>query len=101
MPEAMLTLVVPADVAQAVEDILLEHPELVAGFTTAHADGHGLSVRLGGAAEQVSGHAPRLSIQMIGEIERLQAVPAVLRASLPHARLYYWLVPVLESGRLT
>lgn len=100
MPDVLLTLIVPAGVAQQVEDLLLEHPEWVAGFTASAADGHGSAVRLVEPAELVSGHSPRTQIQAVGEAEKLRAALALLRDRLPHARLYYWLVPVLESGRI-
>lgn len=100
MTDALLTLIMPADIAQAVEDVLFEHPELVPGFTTSSAAGHGSSVRLVEAAELVSGHAPRTQVQMVGDLRNLQAVLALLRDQLPHARLFYWLLPVLASGRV-
>lgn len=100
MPEALLSLVVPADIVQPVEDLLLEHPDLVAGFTTSAADGHGASVRLVEPRELVSGHAPRCLVQMVGEADKLQTLLALLRTEMPHVNLFYWLVPVLASGRL-
>lgn len=100
MPDALLTLVMPADIAQQVEDLLLEHPELIGGFTTSAANGHGSSVHLVGPAELVSGHSPRIQIQTVGEPECLRAVLGLLRQRLPRVNLFYWLVPVLECGRI-
>lgn len=100
MPEVLLSLVVPADIAQQVEDLLLEHPELAAGFTSAAVDGHGSSVRLVEAAELVSGRSPRVQIQTVGDPEKLRAMLAVLGERLPHANIFYWLAPVIESGHI-
>lgn len=100
MPDALLTLVMPVDIAQQVEDLLLERPELIGGFTTSAADGHGSSVRLVEPSELVSGHSPRLQIQTVGEPARLQAALDLLRQRLPHANIFYWLVPVLDCGRI-
>lgn len=101
MSKALLSLVLPAEIAQQLEDLLLENPELVSGFTTGAVDGHGHSVRLTAAAELVSGHSPRLQFQIVGEPARLQAVLALVRENLPQAGIFYWLVPVLESGRIS
>lgn len=100
MSEILLTLIVPADVARQVEDLLLEHPELVSGFTSRPVAGHGSAVQLVEPAELVSGHSPRMQVQTVGEESRMQAVLALLRDRLPHANIFYWLMPVLESGRI-
>lgn len=100
MTDAVLSLVVPAPAAQALEDLLLDHPELVHGFTTADANGHGASVHLAEAAELVSGHAPRQLVQMVGTVAEMQAIVALVRRELAHANIFYWLAPVLESGRI-
>jgi hypothetical protein len=100
MSDLLLTLVMPADIAQQVEDLLLEHPELIAGFTTSAANGHGSAVHLVEPAELVSGHSPRIQIQTVGEVEKLRAALDLLRETLPRANVFYWLVPVLESGRI-
>lgn len=100
MPDVLLSLTLPDDLAQHVEDLLLAHPELVPGFTTSHAAGHGAGVTLSDAAELVAGHAPRTQFRIIGDEAALRGVLALLKAELPHANLYYWLVPVIEAGHL-
>ncbi|MGV0977027.1 MAG: DUF3240 family protein [Azonexus sp.] len=37
---------------------------------------------------------------MVGPEERLRAVLALIKADLPQANVFYWLVPVIEMGRL-
>ena len=100
MDLVLLSLVMPVDVAERVEDLLLMHPELVPGFTSTLVDGHGSAVRLQAPAEQVSGHAPRQQIQVVGPLEALRSMLELLRADLPHAGVFYWLTPVFEAGRL-
>ena len=100
MPDVLLTLVMPEDVAQHVEDLLLGRPDLIAGFTATHVDGHGSAVRLVEARELVRGHAPRIQIQTVGSEEAMRAALALIRHELPQANVFYWLLPVLESGRL-
>ncbi|MBP9713090.1 MAG: DUF3240 family protein [Sterolibacterium sp.] len=100
MTDALLTLVVPTHLAEAVEDLLLAHPELVAGFTASHADGHGSQAQLTSTEERVAGHAPRMAIATVGPLSQLQALLALLKAQLPHANLYYWLTPVIARGTL-
>lgn len=100
MPEVLLSLTLPEDIAQEVEDLLLSRPDLVHGFTVSRADGHGAGVSLSAASELVSGHSPRMQIRMIGDEAELRGVLAMLKDELPGANLYYWLVPVIEAGRL-
>lgn len=100
MPDVVLTLVMPTDIAQQMEDLLLEHPELVSGFCVSVVEGHGSSVQLVGPGELVSGHSPRVQIQTVGDPERLQALLSVIRGEYPHANIFFWLVPALEVGRI-
>jgi len=100
MTDVLLTLTMPEDIAEHVEDLLLSRPDLVTGFTAAHADGHGTVVRLVEPAELVRGHSPRVQIQSVGTAASMQAVLALLRQELPKANIFYWLLPVIEVGRL-
>jgi hypothetical protein len=96
----LLTLVAPNDIAQHVEDLLLTRPDLIRGFTASKADGHGSVVELHEAAELVAGHAPRTLIRTVGPEASMRAVLALLKENLPHTNIYYWLIPVIEAGRL-
>jgi hypothetical protein len=100
MADVLLSLTLPNDVAQHVEDLLLSRPDLVPGFTTSAAEGHGSVVQLVEPGELVAGHSPRTQIRMVGPEENMRAVLALLKAQLPRANLFYWLVPVIEMGRL-
>ena len=100
MADVLLSLVMPNDIAQHVEDLLLSRPDLVPGFTSSHADGHGSSVALVEPGELVAGHSPRTQIRMVGPEEDMRAVLALIKAELPRANVFFWLVPVIEMGRL-
>ncbi|QID19353.1 DUF3240 domain-containing protein [Nitrogeniibacter mangrovi] len=100
MPDVLLTLVMPNDIAQHVEDLLLSHPDLVRGFTACQAEGHGASVPLVQPEELVSGHAPRTEIQTVGPEPSMRAVLELIHTHLPGANVFYWLQPVLAMGRL-
>ncbi len=100
MADVLLSLTMPNDVAQHVEDLLLSRPDLVRGFTASIAEGHGAVVPLVEAAELVSGHSPRTQIRTVGSEESMRAVLALIKAELPQANVFYWLVPVIEVGRL-
>jgi len=100
MTDVLLSLTMPEDVAQEVEDLLLSRPDLVAGFTAIQVDGHGSVVRLVRADELVRGHSPRVQIQSVGTAASMQAVLALLRQEMPKANIFYWLLPVAEVGRL-
>lgn len=100
MTDILLSLTMPNDVAQDVEGLLLSRPDLVRGFTASVAEGHGSAIRLVEPAELVSGHSPRKQIRIIGEESAMRAVLALIKSELPRARVFYWLVPVIEAGQL-
>lgn len=100
MSDVLLSLTLPTGMAQDIEDLLLAHPALVPGFTTSQADGHGSAVRLVEPAELVRGHSPRTQFRLVGSLADMQAILALLKEHYPHANIFYWIVPVLEFGRI-
>lgn len=100
MADVLLSLTMPNDVAQLVEDLLLSRPDLVRGFTASIAEGHGAVVPLVEPGELVSGHSPRTQIRMVGPEEQMRSVLELIKSELPRANVFFWLVPVLEMGRL-
>jgi len=100
MADVLLSLTMPNDVAQHVEDLLLTRPDLIRGFTASVAEGHGSVVPLVEPAELVSGHSPRTQIRTVGPEDSMRAVLALIKGELPHANIFYWLMPVIEVGRL-
>ena len=100
MADVLLSLTMPDDVAEHVKDLLLSRPDLVRGFTASHAEGHGSVVPLVAPSELVSGHSPRTQIRAVGTEEDMRAVLAMIKAELPNTNIFFWLVPVIEMGRL-
>ena len=100
MADVLLSLTVTNDIAQHVEDLLLARPDLLSGFTTSTAEGHGSVVQLLEPGELVAGHSPRTQIRTVGTDEDMRAVLALIKESAPGANVFFWLVPVIEMGRL-
>ena len=100
MADVLLSLTLPNNIAEHVKDLLLSRPDLVRGFTASQAEGHGTVVPLVAASELVSGHSPRTQIRTVGPEENMRAVLAMIKAELPGANIFFWLVPVIEMGRL-
>ena len=100
MADVLLSLTMPNDVAQLVEDLLLSHPDLVRGFTASLAEGRGAVIPLVEPDELVSGHSPRTQIRMVGPEDRMRTVLDLIKTELPRANVFFWLVPVIDMGRL-
>ncbi|MBS1132054.1 MAG: hypothetical protein H6R16_3056 [Proteobacteria bacterium] len=100
MADVLLSLTLPNDVAQHVEDLLLSRPDLVRGFTASVAEGHGSVVQLVEPGELVAGHSPRTQIRTVGPEENMRAVLELIKSELPRANVFFWLVPVIEMGRV-
>lgn len=100
MADVLLTLIMPDDVAEHVQDLLLTRPDLVPGFTSTKAEGRGAAVMLVADTELVAGHAPRTAIRTVGPEAAKREVLALLKRELPHANIFYWMTPVIASGHL-
>ncbi|MDP3440021.1 MAG: DUF3240 family protein [Azonexus sp.] len=100
MADVLLSLTLPSDVTQLVEDFLLSRPDLVPGFTTSQANGHGAVIPLVAPSELVSGHAPRTHIRMVGNEDDMRHILKLIKSELPNANVFFWLIPVIEMGRL-
>ncbi|MCL2636206.1 MAG: DUF3240 family protein [Betaproteobacteria bacterium] len=100
MNKVLLTLVMPDELAQEIEDLLLSRADLIKGFTVSHAEGHGSAVELVEAGELVAGHVPRTVIRSVGSETAMRAVIALIKQKLPRANVYFWLVPIIDMGRI-
>lgn len=100
MADVLLTLIMPNNLAQHVEDLLLSRPDLVPGFTVNAAEGHGSVIPLIEDGELVAGHAPRTVMRTVGPEADKRAVLALIKQKLPNTNIFYWLVPVIDKGRL-
>jgi hypothetical protein len=100
MADVLLSLTMRNDVAQLVEDLLLSRPDLARGFTASLAEGHGAVIPLVEPSELVSGHSPRTQIRLVGPEDRMRAVLDLIKAKLPGTNIFFWLIPVIDMGRL-
>ncbi len=48
----------------------------------------------------VAGHSARVIMRMVGDDQAMRELLRLIKADLPRANVFYWLVPVLEQGRL-
>ena len=100
MADVLLTLIMPDNATQHVEDLLLARPDLAPGFTVSAAEGHGAVIPLIEDAELVAGHAPRTVIRVVGPEAQMRQILALLKQSMPNANIFFWLVPIIDKGRL-
>ncbi len=99
-----LTLIVHADIEQALADVL-RGSKAVQGFTFTHVEGHGaqddrdpsLSAR-----DRVVGYTPHVRVDVVLEDEDVDAVLAALRESRcgVAGRGTYWVTPVDKFDKL-
>ena len=90
----------PRSFAQELFDYLSEQRDLVSGFTASDAAGHGPTVRLHTAAEQVKGHADEVLVRTILEKQDAERLLARLKTAFAGTELVYWIMPVMEFGAL-
>lgn len=95
----LLTLMAPRPLEDAVLDLVLSHPEMAKGFTTTHCSGHGSAVAFVGVAEHVAGRADRTRIELILAEDDVRRMLDLIREHFANANIFYWLSPVIESGR--
>lgn len=98
--DTCLNLILPAGLEEAVADLLLAYPEMPVSFATFPVQAHGAEVALLAPSEHVSGHAHRVQMQLVLNRSDAETVLAYLRTALPNPAVFYWVSPVLASGRL-
>ncbi len=99
-----LTLIVHADIQQALADLLRTLPQ-VAEFTFTHIEGHGPQDEHDpslSAHDRVVGYTPQVRVDILIENANLDAVLDALRRSNcgVAGRGMYWVTPVEEHGLL-
>lgn len=93
-----LTLVASREIRDELIDCLAEQGELVPGFTASDAEGHGPTVRLHTAAEQVKGRADRVLVRIILDDAAAAELITRIEQAFAGSGLAYWTTPVLSSG---
>jgi nitrogen regulatory protein P-II 1 len=98
-----LTLIVHADIEQALADLLRSLPQ-VSEFTFTHIEGHGAQDERDptlSARDRVVGYTPQIRVDVVIGDQDAPAVLDVMRRNGGVAgRGMYWVTPVEEHGRL-
>jgi hypothetical protein len=97
--EYLLRLNIPPGLEEDVVDLLLSSVD-IAGYQSYPTRGHG---RVGAmtVAEQVAGRRDRVQFEIVLDSELLQATLDRLKEAFPVRDVIYWVLPVLQSGRLS
>jgi hypothetical protein len=95
-----LTLVCHRSLEERLLDHLLEHPEWVEGFSVSHLEGGSHREILSSVIEQVRGRSQRIKIQAVMNLDDARALVALLKNKEPNREIAYWIMPVLEFGKL-
>ncbi len=98
--DCYLVLVCHRSLEERLVDHLLEHPEWVRGFSVSPIEGHSQNEHLPTVVEQVRGRSHRVEIRTVINRDDAQALLAHLREAEPNHEIAYWILPVLEFGRL-
>lgn len=97
-----LTLICHKSMEERLVDDLLEYPELVTGFTVTRIEGNSQNEKLHSMTEQVRGRSQRIEIRAVMNLDDAQTLVAHLKVAEPSLEeVAYWVVPVIEFGRLT
>lgn len=97
--EALVVLNVPPELEETVVDWLLERVG-GAGFTSYGVSGHTTGHQDLSIAEQVSGRQRRQQFQVQISAVTAQEFLSDARDTLGTANIHYWVLPILQSGRL-
>ncbi len=98
--DCCLVLVCHKSLEERLVDHLLEHPEWVNGFTVSQIEGHSQQEKLPSVLERVRGRSQRIEIRAVLNREDAHALIVHLKVEEPNREIAYWIMPVLEFGRL-
>lgn len=99
-PDTLLTLIVPAALAETMADLLLDAPDIVGGFTSSPASGHGATLEFMRGNERVRGRERRVKFEIALDSASLPGLRERVLAELPDVRLYYWTTALRSCGVL-
>ena len=93
-----LTLVAGRELKQELFDYLSEQTDLVPGFTASEAAGHGPTVQLHSAVEQVKGRADRVLVRIILDNAAARRLIERLKTAFRGTHLVYWTTSLAGFG---
>ncbi|MDH3787240.1 MAG: DUF3240 family protein [Xanthomonadales bacterium] len=97
--EYLLRINIPPGLEEDMVDLLLASGE-IRGYQSYPTRGHG-SVGAMTIAEQVAGRRDRVQFEIVLDAALLQSTLAVLKEAFPVRDVIYWVLPVVQSGRLS
>ncbi len=97
--QALLTLIMPPDLADPLTDWLLEQPE-ISGFISLPVNGHGGEEHCMTPAERVAGYRKNQMFQTHLSLEHAQTVLDRLKHAFNGSDIHFWLSPLFASGHL-
>lgn len=97
--QCLLSIVITPAVEETLVDWLLERNEL-SGFSSHPIDGHGSRPGDLSLAEQVTGRQRKILFTVHTGCDRMGVLVEALKQDFPGAGLHYWIVPLLEAGRI-
>ena len=94
----LLRLNIPPGLEEDIVDLLLADPE-IKGYQSYPIRGPG---RVGAMsiAEQVAGRRDRIQFEIVLDSDLLEQTLQKLKEAFPTPDVIYWVLPVLQSGRL-
>lgn len=97
--ECLLYLVAPTEVEATLVDWLIDS-ELIKGFSSGSVSGHGSDYSALSVAEQVEGRRWQTLYFIRLPQSSIDSVINALKKDLAHIGIEYWVVPILEFGKI-
>lgn len=99
MSQSLLTLVCPSSLERPITNWLFEQ-EMISGFTSTPAYGHGSDPATLSLAEQIEGRKKQFMFQILLSSEISEEVIALLKQEFKETDIHYWSSPITKSGSL-
>ena len=96
---SLLTLIAPVGLEETLVDWLLEHASSH-GFCSGPINGHSASHDSLTVAEQVSGRQRQIRFEVHAPEGEVNLMLERLRGDFADAGIHFWVVPLLESGKI-
>ncbi|MCF7968393.1 MAG: DUF3240 family protein [Methylococcaceae bacterium] len=96
---SLLTLIAPVGLEEPLVDWLLEHASSN-GFCSGPINGHSASHESLTVAEQVSGRQRQIRFEVHAQEGEVNLMLERLRGDFADAGIHFWVVPLLESGKI-
>ncbi len=99
MQECLLVIVTTPALEESLVDWLLAREQL-SGFSSTRIDGHGSRQTELSLAEQVMGRQRKVMFHVHTDCTVVTQLLDVLRADFAGAGLHYWVMPLLDAGKI-